>query len=327
MVSAAEFISIPYTADMTQAGITYACKSLHYTYNRMGSSAYKRLQRIVAGVGVELAFRRLLAQEDIPHDSQGATPFTDPDRYDIAIGGRRCDIKSFLITNKTRIREIRKDPRLIEAAQALVPVDQISSSQLEDEDIYIFAFLTTLLTPNQPTLEKAIQAKQPIYMIHPLPREWARPKKWASLAEIALKSNCTKTIKVELGGQNKEQAYQSEHLIIKPGVRITAKSEFYALHYINTPHLPDGEVGIYSSKLDETQIILPYQWGNIWVYGMDCIFTGYLTRKDYRQNATHLPAGSRVFQYPRTSTPNLALAIEDLHPLMSLFDQARAWQK
>lgn len=325
MVQASDFIEIPYTPDLTQGGIAYACKSLHYTYNRMSSSPVKRLQRIVAGVAVELAFRRYLNKIDVPFDNLGATPFTDPDRYDIAIGGRRCDIKSFLITNKDRIRRIRDDKSQIEGAEALVPIDQISSSHLSDDDIYIFAFLTALLTPNMRSLEKAIQADQPIFLIYPLPKSWGRPQKWETLGTIAVKSNCSKTIKTELGGQDKEHNPITEHLLLKHQKRITCQNNFYSLQYIHTPSLPDGSIGIHSEGINETNIIDPMQWGNIWIYGLACIFTGYITLGHFRQNARPLPAGSRVFQYPRTSTPNLALPIRDLYPLKNIFDRAKTW--
>ncbi len=325
MVKASDFIEIPYSPDMTQGGIAYACKSLHYTYDRMGSSPFKRLQRIVAGVAVELAFRRHLVEMDVPHNNLGATPFTDPDRYDIAIGGRRCDIKSFLVTNKDRIREIREDPTKLENAQALIPTDQFASSHLYNDDIYIFAFLAALLTPNQRTLEKAIQAKQPIFLIFPLPKNWARPKTWQSLGKIAIKSNSTKSIKLELGGQDKEQNPISEQIILKPKTRITCQHEFYALHYLHTPNFPDGSLGIHSKSFNETHIIEPMHWGNIWIYGLTCIFTGYITRKEYRKLATELPAGSHVFQYPRTSTSNLSMDINDLHPLTHFFERAKSW--
>jgi len=165
MITFSDFITTPYTPDMTLGGITYACKSLAYTYNRMGSSPFKRLSRIVAGVAVELAFRRYLSHENIPYNNLGATPFTDPDRYDISIGGRRCDIKSYLVIHKQKISQIRKRPAQLLDAQALVPVDQIESSHLEAEDVYIFAFCTALLTPNQKSIEQARYAGQPTYGI------------------------------------------------------------------------------------------------------------------------------------------------------------------
>ncbi len=325
MITSSDFITIPYTPDMTLGGIAYACKSLPYTYNRMGTSPFKRLQRIVAGVAVELAFRRYLSQGNIPHDSLGATPFTAPDRYDIAIGGRRCDLKSFLLIHKDKISQIRKDPGQLLNAQALVPTDQMTSSHLGDEDLFIFAFLTALLTPNQDSLKKAQEAEQPIYMIYPLPKNWTRSNHRTPLGTLALKSNATKQIKLELGGQDGEQKNLSEHIKLRPGIRMTAQGAFHVLHYLHTPDIPDGPVGVHSPALDETLIVNPLDWGNIWIYGMEIIFTGYMTRGEFRRRATPLPAGSHVFQYPRTSTSNFALPIRDLYPISGLFQQAKAW--
>ena len=76
MITSSDFIHLPCTRDLTEGGIAYAVRSLPYTYNRMGGSPYDRLRRIVAGVAVELAFRRHLTQTDIPFDVKGATPFT-----------------------------------------------------------------------------------------------------------------------------------------------------------------------------------------------------------------------------------------------------------
>ncbi len=325
MITSADFITIPYTPDMTQGGIAYACKSLPYTYNRMGTSHFKRLQRIVAGVAVELAYRRYLTQENVPHDNLGATPFTDPDRYDIAIGGRRCDLKSYLLIQKEQIRQIRKNPAQLLDAQALVPADQMASTHLGDEDLYIFAFLSALLTPNQEALKKARQAGQPVYMIYPLPKTWARPAIWAPLGRLVLKSDAARQIKLELGGQDGQHRTLSESIKLRPGMRTSARGTFHALYYLHTPDIPDGPVGVHSPVLDETLIIAPLEWGNIWIYGMEIIYTGYMRRGEFRAKASHLPAGSRVFQYPRTSTPNLALPIRELYPLRGFFEQAKAW--
>jgi hypothetical protein len=324
MLKASDLITIPYTPDMTHGGIAYACKSLPYTYNRMGSSPFKRLQRIVAGVAVELAFRRHLSWENIPHDNLGATPFTNPDRYDIAIGGRRCDIKSFVLTNKKRIAEIRKNPACLFEAQALVPSDQIVSTYLNDQDLYIFAFLNALLTLNRDELEKARQADQPLYLIYALPKDWARPQKWSPLGELVLKSDAQETIKIELGGQDSAQTSQTEQLRLQPGRRVLNQQEFFALHYLHVMNLPTGSVGIHSPNLKQTIVIEPLQWGNIWVYGMEIILAGYMTRGEFRHQADRLPKGSRVFQYPRTSTDNLAMPIRELKPLPELFRKAKA---
>jgi len=94
MVSSSDFIHIPYTTDLTEGGIAYALRSLSYSFDRAGGHPYERLRRLVASAAVELAFRGYLFLQDIPYEVKGATPFADPDRYDVSLCGRRCDIKS-----------------------------------------------------------------------------------------------------------------------------------------------------------------------------------------------------------------------------------------
>jgi len=38
---------------------------------------------MVGSVAVELAFRRYLSQQNIPFDIRAATPFSEPDRYNV----------------------------------------------------------------------------------------------------------------------------------------------------------------------------------------------------------------------------------------------------
>jgi hypothetical protein len=327
MIRTSDFITINYTPDLTQTGIAYACRSLPYTYDRMGGSLLNRLRRIVTGVAVELAFRRHLNREEVPHDSLGATPFTDPDRYDIAIGGRRCDLKSFMLAQKDRIRLVRKEPHQLLAAQALVPVDQIASEHLTDDDLYVFAFLTALITPNHESLQQALDANQPATLIHALPKTWSRPEPWGSLGTLALKSDASQAVKLELGGQDTDHRFLTEQIILNPRERSQTRQDFYTLSYLYTPRLPDGILGVHSPKLKDTQLIKPIEWGNIWVYGMEIIFTGYIPRGEFRKKAVRLPVGSRIFQYTRTRTENFTLPIASLYPLKDLFERAKTWEQ
>jgi hypothetical protein len=57
--------------------------------------------------------KRYLDKRSVPLEMMHLTPFSDPDHYDIFIGGRRCDIQVILITDKRRIRSIRAEPNLL----------------------------------------------------------------------------------------------------------------------------------------------------------------------------------------------------------------------
>jgi hypothetical protein len=181
------------------------------------------------------------------------------------------------------------------------------------------------MTPNQRTLAKAVEAGQPIHMMHAFPKAWARAEKWTSLGRLTVKSDASTRLKVEIGGQDEAHKIQREQIILPPQQRMQCKSNFFSLSYLYTPNLPDGTIGVHSAQREETYLVDPMAWGNIWVYGMDVILGGYITRGEFRQKATRLHAGSRVFQYSRTQTENFALPIRQLKPLNDLFTQARKW--
>ncbi|HVN15955.1 MAG TPA: hypothetical protein VMT73_09470 [Anaerolineales bacterium] len=323
MITANDFIHLPFTPDLTEGGIAYAIRSLPYTYDRMGGSSFDRLRRIVAGVAVELAFRRYLSEQGIPFDVKGATPFTDPDRYDVSLGGHRCGIKSFLITHREQISEMRRDPNVVLKAPALVPSDQHSADGHSYHDLYLFAFLSGLIAASLEDLKKALDANRPVYLIHTLPDAWTKPITWCPIGPLALKSESDGTLTVELSGQDEGRDFLTRTIELPPHIRVVVDDPFFALSCIHTHKLPNARVGIYSTARKETHLIGWHEWGNLWVYGMDILLTGYLSREEFRRRASFIQPGSRVFQYNQTRTKNLAVPVKDLQPLSELFERVR----
>ena len=327
MLTPSDLIRIPYTPDLTLRGIAYASRSLRYTYNRMGGSNVRRLQRIVSGIAVEFALRDYLNAHQIPFDVKGATPFTDPDKYDIALGGHRCDVKSFNISRRDQIKGIARDLGLLMGASALIPSDQFAATGHKDSDIYIFAFLTGLTASSQTDMAKVLEAGQPIHLIHTMPKDWAKPKHWSSLGKIALKSDCDEVLTVELGGQDAERKFISKKIKLMPHQRVETEARFHTLAYVHIDKMPSARIGIHSPKKEEIYLISARDWGNIWVYGMNVILAGYLTRSEFRKRAKELPVGSRVFQYRKTKTKNLTVPIAELEPLGKFFEKVKSWKK
>jgi hypothetical protein len=327
MISSSDLLHLPYTRDLTEGGIAYALRSLPYTYNRMGGAPYDRLRRIVAGVAVELAFRRHLSEQNIPFDVQSATPFTDPNQYHVSLGGRRCDIKSFLIKYREQIAEMKRNPQVVLNAPALVPSDQNAADGRSDKDIYLFAFLTGLTAASESDLQKVIYTDQPHYLIHAMPEAWMRPVQWHPLGELVLKSDSEATQVVEIGGQAEGREMRTSVLELPPRTRVKLEAGFHSLAYVHIKAPPHARIGIHSPALQETYIINELDWGNIWVYGLNILLAGYLTREEFNRNARAILPGTRVFQYDRTRTKNLAVNISELKPLAELFERVREWKK
>ena len=214
-------------------------------------------------------------------------------------------------------------------ASALIPSDQFAASghTNKDSDIYIFAFLTGLTASSQTDMAKASEAGQPIHLIHTMPKDWAKPEHWHSLGKIALKSDCDEVLTVELGGQDAERRFVSKKIKLMPRQRLETEARFHTLAYVHVDKMPSARIGIHSQKRKETYLITSHDWGNIWVYGMNVVLAGYLTRAEFRRKARELPVGSRVFQYSHTRTKNLSVPVAELRPLGHLFEQVKDWKK
>jgi hypothetical protein len=96
------------------------------------------------------------------------------------------------------------------------------------------------------------------------------------------------------------------------------RHEFFSLLYLHATRLPGGTVGVHSGALNETHLVAPGDWANIWVYGMEVFIAGWLTKAEFRARCRKLPKGSAVKQYPRTQTDNRAVHVRDLRPIEAL---------
>jgi hypothetical protein len=327
MLHETDLIRLPYTPDLTEGGIAYACRSLAYTYNRMGGTMFSRLRRIVVGVAVELALRRYLYGQNVPFDVLGATPFTEPDRYDIALGRHHCDVKSYLISRRHQISRLRRQPQSALQAQALIPVEQFMAEGHRADDLYLFAFLLGLVATSRQEMGRARAAGQPLYLVHPLPEPWSRPNCWRPLDRLTLKSECEETLLVELGGQDANREFVIWQCELPSRRRVVAACEFYTLCYLHVTAMPSARVGVYSPVCGAPYLIPPAAWGNIWIYGMEIWLLGWLTHEEFRRRAITLVPGAAAFPYDRTRTKNLAVPMAELQPLSPLLDRVREWSQ
>jgi hypothetical protein len=270
----------------------------------------------------------------IPFDVLGSTPFTDPDRYDVALGGHRCDLKSYHITRRAQISLTRKEPDLLLQAPALVPLDQFSAEGHKPDDIYLFAFLLGLIAASQKDADTAIAVGQPVHLVHPLPEGWARPAVWIPLERLALKSECELPVTVEIGGMDAERNFITETLTLPPRTRVAAQQPFHSVAYVHAQSRPEASpralsraarIGIHSPVRGEPYLIPSHEWGNIQIYGMDIWLTGWLTHEEFRRKSRVINSGQPTFQYAHTQVKNLAVQMEELNPCGPLFRRVKVW--
>jgi hypothetical protein len=324
MLTSSNLLHLPFTPDLIEGGLHHTIRSLPNLLHN--GATFERLRERVASAAVELAFRRHLSEHEIPYEVRGAVPFTDPDRYDVMLGGHRCDLHSFFIKERSQIARMRQDPCLLLHVPALIASDQHAAEGLNDHDLYLFAFLAGLTATSIEELKRVQEANQPTYFLHVLSGGWARPQVWSPLGPLALKSESDETLTVELNGQTEGREFLSRTVELPPRTRVLVQDPFFALTSVHIPRLFEGRLGIHSPRRKEPYIIQRSEWGNLWVYGMQIVLAGYVTRREFRQRASQIQAGEQVFQYRQTPEKHLAMPIVDLNPLGELFMQVREWE-
>jgi len=130
MITSSDMIGLPYTPDLSEGGIAYACRWLASTFERMGDSPAERLRSRSGGAAVELAFRRYLTTQAVPFEVREGTPFSQPGHYTLWLGGHRCDVISYLISRDNQVTQLRQDPGSLLQAPALLPLELFAAARI-----------------------------------------------------------------------------------------------------------------------------------------------------------------------------------------------------
>ncbi len=318
MLSPHHLLRLPFTADLTEGGIAYALRSLSYIYERAGASLHRRLRRTVANVAVELAFRRYLAAQNMEFEVKASRPFTDSERYDVFLDKYRCLLKSFFISNRNQISAIKNNPSILLSAPALVPADHHAGDGHAYNDLYIFAFATGLIAASQADLEKALANHQKHYLLHIMPETWRKPAYWNPLGTLTLKSESAEEVIIEVNGQDESRRTKRKTLSLAPKTKVVVHEAFYSISSLHIHRAADARVGIKCEAIKEAHIVSPFEWSNIWIYGMDVYLCGFLSYEEFSRQAKILPPNSHTFQYEQTRVKNLFLPVSSLKPIEKL---------
>jgi hypothetical protein len=80
--------------------------------------------------------------------------------------------------------------------------------------------------------------------------------------------------------------------------------------------------------LNETTLIAPHQWGNIWVYGMQLYLAGYATQAEFNRLAQRVEGAEVARVNPCAQTVSfMSIPVTALKSAADLFVRARNWDR
>ncbi len=326
MLTAADFVSLAYTPDLTQAGILHACHILARAQHKIPANPVLALRRLVIHSALDLAFRHYLGEQGVPYQTLNTTPFSRPGHQDVILGGRRCVFICSILSSASKHPSSPSRRLALLQKLARVPGEFLNTDSHFDPEIFIFAFVIYFSSPVQAGPPAETTPNFPAYYLYPMPTTWARPNRWKPLGLLLLETATSQALTLELGGLGADRQYLSYSVPLQPHQPLHLQTGLHTLAYLALPMRPQGRIQIYSSALRRRYVPSPDRWGDLWVQGDEIILTGYMTRGEFRQRARALPHKAHKEPYQMPDLRDMALPVSELHPIQDLLQRITEWQ-
>jgi hypothetical protein len=342
-----DIIKINVNRKLIEKGVKHAEKSWPYTYNRMGKGdIYARVRNIVKGVIAQEALSCVFSELNIPYETEERERWFEVNHCDFQILTSKkdlklkVDIKSFWISQNDRrqYEQIQKEgAKYFLDCHALVPKDQLEGREMEDDDVYIFAFAVGTEIKKASFDQLNFQSSFE-WLIHCMKKyEFCRPERYLKeygdtpLGTIkVISSSQDANCEFVLGGTRSRREFYQEKITLNSNGIGKTKGEFFQLFFIRPADknwVPSNKIIIKSEdgNTDNIPPIYGYEnknrerngWADIWVYAEEIYYVGFATKKYLKNNAKILPRYSKVKQF-ETKTDNYGILVKHLLPLSNL---------
>lgn len=324
MTTGEHLIYLPYTDDLTPAGIASTCRAYTLSIDNPIKSPQRWIRKNILSTASQLAFHRYLIEQNIPFKRSQPTPFDKPQQVLIHLGGRACWLHhQFLPIEREQLHKASLSSHLLRQTVS-IPLDHLHDERIHQKDLHLF--VTVLFAKNHPPVGTNLhkEPQPPYYWWCPFSLRYAHPRDWKPLHLYAIRSDNFQTLMLEINGQNQNRNWVSETTQLFPGKQAHIQTSWYSLSYVHADRLPEHEIRLLFNN--RSDYIEPSRWHNIWIEGYSIILTGYLAHYEI----IHYQLNSSIHKQENNShllpAKLLHLKVKELHPLPELLDILSTWE-
>lgn len=320
MVKEEDLVHLAYTPDLTEAGIAYGLQWLAHSRGETSKLTLTKFQKLVLNKAVELAFRRYLAEQNVPSETVPSTSFASQGEYALVVAGWRCVLQCNFLPHQESPQQAESQPYQMLQAAALVSSEQVIAWIPGNKDVYIFAFITGQVW--RESIQDSM-VDRPAYWLVALPQAWSSPRIQAALGRLELKVDGSSELQISIGGRNLDQQLVSERITLLPGQRVSTQHEYNCLAYLHAHQTTANRIGISSPDRRLSHVVSPKEWTNVWVEGEGTTLAGYIPHPEFARRSRRFPPSSQNDKPDRGEEKYRMLTVGELHPLHDLMDLAR----
>jgi hypothetical protein len=317
-----DLVRLPYDDSLTQAGVTFCCRSLQHSHTRTLRPSPRRMRNQVAEIAVTLSFQRWLEAQDVPFDLIQASPFTSPDRRTIVLGGRRVRIFPTLVSATRRIRSIQSKPSLLLDTYSSIERERMVEPNIGGQDLLVFMFFLGQETRTTASLRRADTDGKPTHIITIPPlRPWRDITGKTKLERLSVKNEGDHAVELTFFGRLENQSPHVLSLQVPERRQTPIPAEFTTIYYIHSAHLATGCIRVVDNKAAHTWIIPVRDWTNIWIYGREILLAGWSTLAAIQREPRFSSDTDHHPVRPRIRGKGIRFPIRRLRPMRELIER------
>jgi hypothetical protein len=322
-----DFLSIPLTPDLVDAGISYISLSIPRLYRSDNTRLRRQLLTTLCNIAAELALRRYLTSKGVHYQTIPSDPMVDPNQYDILITRRHCRLSNYFIQEENAYQLNNNAPPPWFDAPVLFPSKHLASDFIHNHDPLIFTRIEILF--NRPQFNNdQNQSSEPACIIHPLPVHWHQPKYWTEIGDLIFYNGSIFPINIKIGGRDEQGSFLVNEISLPPHGYFLYPNRFYSLAYFQMNEYPTGQLTFHCKKFKQNYTISINQWINLQIESGKIIFLGYQPADNFRRLARPFNPRIQSLPYPFDEAETyLHLPISKLSPLEELIENIKKQQK
>ncbi len=305
-------VRLPYEEAWSAAAVQAVLEALPWLVGRQAELSVPRLRQLAKDQVAVLALTRWLAEHRLEYRLE-PTRWARWGRDPIRVQRRHVYPFATLVSRRAVLRRLRRaspDPEW----WATVPEARWQSAEGRPEDILVFGYVLALVASTPEENVRAQSKGLPLRLLYPLPAAWQR---WPYPQSLALKYEGPGSLSLTLHGQT-EQGWGAYDLALPEKQRLTTEPRWVELYALSTAALPEGRLGVSRPGGSSPLIVSPTQWGNVWLYGLEVWWLGYLTRRAFDQQARRLPSGTDKGAGVRLGQAAYGVPLHALRPMDDL---------
>jgi hypothetical protein len=323
-VGLSDFVDLPCSPELISAGIAFTIRSQVRLFKTRSRVSIAHLRRLCADAIATVALRRWFASEMVPHGLSPVAPLTDPHVQQITLGGRQLHLVNHLISNRSYIRKLARNPQLLLQTEIPATLAHPATERLSPGDLLAYSFLLGTICYGHSEIRRRTDGEERTSLLAITPRRtWRQQRPWQSLGKLIVTNLDDESHDLELLGISVDRSATIDRVTIPANQSVEITKTWHNLLHLHTMRIPKASLQIRCPARRSEWLVTRSSWSNLWFYEPKLLLVGWLTKRELERVAKPRSRAKQAIRVRRLAAADSIVQVNDLRPINKLLQIAR----